>query len=199
MDPHPPDSSSARSIQRCFDAVRLPRDCHQTQSRHTGATVCDVPVVRPETPGEAIRGRSSPRPQVYDRAMHASPSIAAVVFDMDGVLVDTEHLWDDVREELTNEWGGRYTPAAQEAMMGMSSHEWSRYLHEVVGLREQPETINAEVVRRMLARDEAELPGVRGAVDAVRRLHAEGLRLAVASSSNRELIDAVLRRLELTD
>ena len=62
-------------------------------------------------------------------------SVEAVVFDMDGVLVDTEHLWDDVREELTGEWGGRYTPEAQQAMMGMSSREWSRYLHEVVGLR----------------------------------------------------------------
>ena len=70
---------------------------------------------------------------------------------MDGVLVDTEHLWDEVREELTTEWGGRYTAEAQEAMMGMSSPEWSRYLHETVGLRERPETINAEVVRRMLA------------------------------------------------
>ena len=99
----------------------------------------------------------------------------AVVFDMDGVLVDTEHLWDEVREELTTEWGGRYTPEAQEAMMGMSSPEWSRYLHETVGLREQPETINAEVVRRMLARYEVELPVVPGAVEAVRRLHGEGL------------------------
>jgi len=131
--------------------------------------------------------------------MDASSSIVAVVFDMDGVLVDTEHLWDKVREELTTEWGGRYTPEAQEAMMGMSSREWSRYLHEIVGLREQPETINAEVVRRMLALYEVQLPVVPGAVGAVRRLHGEGLRLAVASSSNRELIDAVLRRLELTD
>ena len=111
---------------------------------------------------------------------------------MDGVLVDTEHLWDEVREELTEEWGGRYTPEAQEAMMGMSSLEWSRYLHEVVGLREPPEVINAEVVRRMLARYETELPVVPGAVEAVRRLAADGYRLAVASSSNRELIDAVL-------
>jgi len=130
--------------------------------------------------------------------MPASP-IDAVVFDMDGVLVDTEHLWDEVREELTTEWGGRYTPEAQEAMMGMSSREWSRYLHETVGLREQPETINAEVVRRMLARYEVELPVLPGAVAAVRRLHGEGFRLAVASSSNRELIDAVLRRLELDE
>jgi HAD superfamily hydrolase (TIGR01509 family) len=124
--------------------------------------------------------------------------IDAVVFDMDGVLVDTEHLWDEVREALTEEWGGRYTPEAQEAMMGMSSHEWSRYLHENVGLREPPEVINEEVVRRMLARYESDLPVVPGAVDAVRRLADAGCRLAVASSSNRPLIDAVLQRLGLT-
>jgi HAD superfamily hydrolase (TIGR01509 family) len=128
----------------------------------------------------------------------AAEQIEAVVFDMDGVLVDTEHLWDEVREALTEEWGGRYTPEAQEAMMGMSSPEWSRYLHEVVGLREPPEVINAEVVRRMLERYEMDLPVVPGAVEAVRRLAAAGYRLAVASSSNRELIDGVLRRLQLT-
>ena len=94
---------------------------------------------------------------------------------MDGVLVDTEHLWDEVREALTEEWGGRYTPEAQEAMMGMSSREWSRYLHETVGLREPPDVINDEVVRRMLARYETDLPVVPGAVDAVRRLAASGL------------------------
>lgn len=117
---------------------------------------------------------------------------------MDGVLVDTEHLWDEVREALTDEWGGRYTPEAQEAMMGMSSLEWSRYLHETVGLREPPEVINDEVVRRMLERYETHLPVVPGAVEAVERLAASGLRLAVASSSNRVLIDAVLRCLQLT-
>ena len=94
---------------------------------------------------------------------------------MDGVLVDTEHLWDEVREELTDEWGGRYTPEAQQAMMGMSSHEWSRYLHEVVGLREPPDVINGEVVRRMLARYEVDLPVVPGAVEAVRRTRGRGL------------------------
>jgi HAD superfamily hydrolase (TIGR01509 family) len=129
----------------------------------------------------------------------AAERIEAVVFDMDGVLVDTEHLWDEVREALTEEWGGRYTPEAQEAMMGMSSPEWSRYLHEVVGLREPPEVINAEVVRRMLERYEMDLPVVPGAVEAVRRLAREGYRLAVASSSSRERIDGVLRRLELTE
>ena len=131
--------------------------------------------------------------------MPSAPRIEAVVFDMDGVLVDTEHLWDEVRAALTEEWGGRYTPEAQEAMMGMSSPEWSRYLHEVVGLREHPEAINAEVVRRMLTRYESDLPVIPGAVEAVRRLAAASLPLAVASSSNPELIETVVRRLQLAE
>ncbi len=118
---------------------------------------------------------------------------AAVVFDLDGVIVDTEHVWDEVREELTRDWGGRYTPDAQRAMMGMSSTEWSRYMHDVVGLPQPPEEISDEVVRRLLARYAVDLPLIPGAVDAVRALRAAGLPLAVASSSNRPLIDAVLR------
>jgi HAD superfamily hydrolase (TIGR01509 family) len=115
----------------------------------------------------------------------------AVVFDLDGVLVDSEHVWDEVREALARERGGNWHPGAQADMMGMSSVEWSRYMHDVIGLPEQPEEINAEVVERMLARYADGLPLIDGAVDAVERL-ARDFRLAVASSSNRELIDAVL-------
>lgn len=117
--------------------------------------------------------------------------VAAVIFDMDGVLVDTEQVWEAVREELVADWGGRSLPGAQQAMMGMSSGEWSRYMHEELGLRASPAEINAEVVRRMLARYRRRLPLIDGAVDAVRRL-ADAFPLAVASSSNRPLIDTVL-------
>ena len=115
--------------------------------------------------------------------------IEAVVFDLDGVLLDSEQVWDEVREQLARERGGRWSERAQADMMGMSSLEWSRYMHDVVGLPEPPEEINAEVVRRMLARYRELLPLLPGALEAAQRL-GERWPLALASSSNRELIDA---------
>ena len=117
--------------------------------------------------------------------------IETVVFDLDGVILDSEQVWDDVREGLTRERGGRWSEQAQADMMGMSSTEWSRYMHDVVGLPEPPEEINREVVQRMLGRYSHDLPLIEGALEAVKRL-ADRWPLGVASSSNRELIDRVL-------
>ena len=117
--------------------------------------------------------------------------IEAVVFDLDGVLLDSEQVWDEVREQLARERGGRWHERAQRDMMGMSSTEWSRYMHDVIGLREPPEEISAEVVRRMGDRYRDGLPLLPGAVEAVERLAARW-PLGLASSSNRELIDLAL-------
>jgi HAD superfamily hydrolase (TIGR01509 family) len=117
--------------------------------------------------------------------------IEAVVFDMDGVLIDSEHVWDDVRMRLALERGGRWHERAQRDMMGMSSREWSRYMHETIGLAEPPDEINRLVVERLLERYADAPPLIDGAVDAVARL-AAWWPLAIASSSNRPVIDAVL-------
>jgi HAD superfamily hydrolase (TIGR01509 family) len=117
--------------------------------------------------------------------------IEAIVFDLDGILIDSEHVWDEVRQQLADERGGRWNENASRDMMGMSSLEWSRYMRDVVGLSEEPEEISAEVVRRLEDRYRRELPLIPGAEQAVQRLAARW-PLALASSSNRELIDLVL-------
>ena len=122
--------------------------------------------------------------------------IEAVIFDLDGVLLESEEVWDTVREELVRERGGRYDAEVQRAMMGMSSLEWSRYLHDVAGVPDEPEEINSEVMRRMLAAYGEWLPLLPGATEAVRRLGQRFL-LGLASSSNRVLIDRVLETADL--
>jgi HAD superfamily hydrolase (TIGR01509 family) len=118
-------------------------------------------------------------------------AVEAVVFDLDGVLVDSEHVWDAARKELAAERGRPWPEQASRDMMGMSSLEWSRYMHDVVGLPEPAEEISAKVVRRLEELYRRELPLIDGAVEAVERL-AERWPLGLASSSNRELIDLAL-------
>jgi len=117
--------------------------------------------------------------------------IEAVVFDLDGVLLDTEELWDEARQEIAEERGGRWRPDAQRTMMGMSSPEWSRYMHDVIGVPDPPRQISDEVVQRLAELYRRQLPLIDGAVEAVRRIGARW-PLAIASSSNRPLIDLFL-------
>ena len=124
--------------------------------------------------------------------------IEAVVFDLDGVLLQSEEVWDSVRERYVRKHGGRYDDEVQRAMMGMSAPEWSRYLHEEAGVPNEPGTINRDVVERMLEAYRHELPLLPGAEAAVRRI-AAAFPLALASSSNREVFEEVLELAGLTD
>jgi HAD superfamily hydrolase (TIGR01509 family) len=117
--------------------------------------------------------------------------IEAVVFDLDGVLLDTEELWNEARRQIAEERGGRWREDAQRAMMGMSSPEWSRYMHDVIGVPDPPERISAEVVQRLEELYRRRLPLVDGAIEAVQRIGASW-PLAIASSSNRPLIELFL-------
>ena len=117
--------------------------------------------------------------------------IEAVIFDLDGVLIDSESAWDEVRREFVLERGGLWHDHTQRDMMGMSSVEWSRYIHDELGVDMPPAHISAEVARRLALLYREQLPLVPGAREVVDRLAARW-PLALASSSNRELIDLVL-------
>jgi HAD superfamily hydrolase (TIGR01509 family) len=118
--------------------------------------------------------------------------IDAVVFDLDGVIVDSEQVWDQVRHAYTEETGREYGRTAARDMQGMSSFEWSRYMAETLGVPGTPEEINAEVVRRMLERYGEDPPLIKGAAGVVHEV-AEQWPVAIASSSNPELIEVVVR------
>ena len=124
--------------------------------------------------------------------------IEGVVFDLDGLLLDSEQVWDTAREQLARERGGRWHANAQRDMMGMSSGEWSRYMHDVIGLPEPPEEINREIVSRLEAIYRDRLPVLPGAREAVERIGARW-PLALASSSNRELIELALELLGVAE
>ena len=113
------------------------------------------------------------------------------MFDLDGVLVDSEQLWNRAKETVVREAGGRWREDAPQAMMGMSSREWSTYLRDRLGVERDVDEIDREVVRRMEQLYRARLPLLPGALDAVSALH-ERWPLGLASSSNREVIDLVL-------
>ena len=120
------------------------------------------------------------------------------MFDLDGVIVDSEQVWVEVREQFVRGLGLAYPAEATRAMMGMSSPEWSGYLAEALGVPGTPAEINEAIVERMLVRYGTAPPLIPGAVAAVRRM-AERWPLGIASSSNPELIEAVVRAAGIED
>jgi HAD superfamily hydrolase (TIGR01509 family) len=117
--------------------------------------------------------------------------IEAVVFDLDGVLIDSEPVWERVRRGLVAERGGQWAPDAQRRLMGMSTPEWARYLSEDLGVGLPPDEVAAQVIDRMAASYREHLPLLPGAVEAVHRLAARW-PLGLASSAPAALIETVL-------
>lgn len=121
----------------------------------------------------------------------------ACVFDLDGVLVDSEPVWEEVRRAFVADHGGVWQDDTQSRLMGMSTGEWAAYLHEL-GVELPPDKIAREVVSQMAARYQDAVPLMPGAVETVRRLSGQ-VTLGLASSSPRRLIDVVLDAAGLTE
>ncbi|GAA2488191.1 HAD family hydrolase [Nocardia seriolae] len=126
-------------------------------------------------------------------------SVAAIVFDMDGVLIDTEPIWEEVRREYIGELGGRWLADTQDRFMGMSTAEWAEYTsRDLLDGRRTPEEVAEDVIGRMAARYAGHLPLMPGAAETVRRLSGS-YTLGLASSSPRRLIDVVLAHMGVAE
>jgi HAD superfamily hydrolase (TIGR01509 family) len=123
--------------------------------------------------------------------------VTTIIFDLDGVLVDSEQAWDQARRDVVDAHGGEWKDSATRDMLGMSSKEWPVYVVDELGAQLTPEEVNAAVVEAMLAGYHEHLPLLPGAREAVERL-SEHHTLGLASSSNRPVIDVVLETMGVT-
>jgi len=117
--------------------------------------------------------------------------IEAVIFDLDGVLIDSEPVWEEVRRQVVAEHGGQWATDTQQRLMGMSTGEWASYLSTGLGVKLPPDQVAELVITQMQDRYRAHLPLMPGAVTAVRQLAAHW-PLGLASSAPLTLIDTVL-------
>ncbi|HKA04539.1 MAG TPA: HAD family phosphatase [Acidimicrobiales bacterium] len=117
--------------------------------------------------------------------------VAAIVFDLDGVIVDSETVWDDARRQVVAAAGRSWPTDATRAMMGMSSPEWAAYLRDRLGVTRPVDQIIADVVAHVEQAYRTHLPLLPGAAETVQNL-ASAWPLGLASSSNRPVIDLVL-------
>jgi HAD superfamily hydrolase (TIGR01509 family) len=118
--------------------------------------------------------------------------VAAVLFDMDGLLVDSEPVWFEVECAVVARLGGRWTHADQEACLGGTMAASARYIIERTGASVSPDELSDEMVAEMVTRFRRELPLHAGAVELLDALAERGVRLGLVSSSYRSLIDAAL-------
>ena len=127
----------------------------------------------------------------------AVKTVAAVIFDLDGVIVDSEIWWHEERVAWAASIQRSWTADDSRAVMGANSKGWARIMRERLGLDPATEPdIEAAVVRRMVDRYASGAPAIPGAVEAVRRI-AGGWPVAIASSAHRDVIDAALRATRL--
>ena len=118
--------------------------------------------------------------------------IEAIIFDMDGVLVDSEVYWDKSRVEFAKDRGKTWTDEFQRLAMGRSTVGWAQVMQEKLQLDESIDEIIAEMKARVIAHYEKRMPTRPGAIESVHHMK-QHYRVGLASGSPTEIIKAVMR------
>lgn len=116
----------------------------------------------------------------------------AIIFDMDGLLVDSETVWEQVETELIEARGYRYTDELRSQIIGLRIDEFMGILRDHYQLQESAEALTDELLARMLAAIPQKVKPQPGAIELVNYVQAQGLPCAIASSSPMSIIDATI-------
>jgi HAD superfamily hydrolase (TIGR01509 family) len=121
--------------------------------------------------------------------------VAAVLWDMDGTLVDTEPDWIKSEFELVEEHGGTWSHEHAMNLVGNDLLDSGRYIHEHAGIDLEPSEIVEELLDRVMARLAATVPWRPGALELLTDLRARGVRCALVTMSYRRFVAPILETL----
>lgn len=124
----------------------------------------------------------------------------AVIFDMDGVIIDSEKLWFKVGKSLLSRYGIEYTKELKRKIMGMGSIETMELIKRTYSIKDSVDSLLEERDRIVLkVFNNSVVPLIPNAIDFIQMVSHNGYKIAMASSSPQELINLVVSQLELTD
>lgn len=123
--------------------------------------------------------------------------IKAVIFDMDGLLIDSEPAWTQTDRQLLGSYGKDYLPEDKSRFMGSGVKEFVRFLKKRFSLSEGEDKLLAErmqIFKALILNDLKLRPGARGLLEELRK---RGYLLALATGNNHEMMDLILNELDL--
>ena len=120
--------------------------------------------------------------------------IEAVIFDLDGTLVDSMWMWRSIDIEYLNRFGIEFPPDLQEGISGMSFSETATYFKERFGIPDSLEQIKSDWNRMAWDKYHQEVPLKEGAKELLSYLKSNNIPAGIATSNSRELVDLIIEK-----